>query len=88
MYILKVKKSVDNFLYTLENYDEIKLKIQQLKHFKSSKKLDLDIKKMQNIKKNQEFYRLRIGDVRVIFQLLKKENIIWVKTANFRGKVY
>ena len=88
MFTIKVKKSVDKFLSSLQNFDEIKLKIGQLKYFKSSKNLNLDIKKMKSNKKNQELYRLRIGEIRIIFELLREDDIIWIKTANFRGSVY
>lgn len=88
MYEVQIKNKVLKFVESLENKDEVKHKLKQLEFFKSNVKLDLDIKKLKGQKKSLEFYRLRIGDVRFIFQVLKDNKIILVKVANFRGSVY
>lgn len=88
MYEVQIKNKVLKFVNTLENKKDIKHKLKQLEFFKSNVKLDLDIKRLKGQKKNLEFYRLRIGDIRFIFQVLKDNKIILVKIADFRGSVY
>ena len=88
MYVVDINKKVYKFLISLDNSQEIISKLKTLKHFKSSKSLNLDIKRFRGTKKNQEVYRLRIGEIRFIFEVFKEKNIIWIKAADYRGKVY
>jgi mRNA-degrading endonuclease RelE of RelBE toxin-antitoxin system len=43
---------------------------------------------MKSQKKNIDLFRLRIGEIRIIFQLFNEEKIIFVKLADYRGRVY
>ena len=86
MYKLFVSKKVDKFIDSLENSKEVWVKIRLLKNFKSDKKLELDIKKLKGQKKNLDLFRLRIGTIRIIFQVLDNKKVIWVKAADFRGE--
>ena len=88
MYSIEIKGRVFKFLLSLQNSKEILSKIEKLKYFKSNRKIKLDIKKMQNQKKSREIYRMRIGDIRIIFEIFKDKNLVYIKEANFRGKVY
>ena len=88
MYEVQIKNKVLKFVKTLENKEDIQYKLKQLEFFKSNVKLDLDIKRLKGQKKNLDFYRLRIGEVRFIFQVLKNSRIILVRIANFRGSIY
>ena len=88
MYNIELHNKVFKFINSLENSNEIWSKIKLLKSFKSDKKLGLDIKKLRGQKKNLELYRLRVGDIRVIFQILNDKKVIWVKAADFRGNIY
>ena len=76
MYKIDVHNKAYKFINSLENSDEIWLKVKLLKSFKSDKKLELDIKKLRGQKKNLELYRLRVGGIRVIFQVLDNKKII------------
>ena len=42
-----------------------------------------DIKKI-----GQKTYRLRVGDIRIIFDYSKQEKRVFVKYVDFRGRVY
>jgi len=42
-----------------------------------------DIKKI-----GERTYRMRIGEIRVIFDYIKDENVVFVKFVDFRGRVY
>lgn len=44
-----------------------------------------------NIKKMQGFanrYRYRIGDFRVVYEVMDKELIVWVLETDWRGNIY
>ncbi len=84
MYDIKIKKRVIRFINSQLNSNNIMSKIYILKDFRSNKRLGLDIERV--IGKNKDLYRLRVGDIRFIFEVL--ENIIIVKTADYRGSVY
>jgi mRNA-degrading endonuclease RelE of RelBE toxin-antitoxin system len=88
MYCINVAKNVNRFIENLPNSQIIKNKINELKYFKSNIRLHLDIKKMKSQKKNIDLFRLRIGEIRIIFQLFNEEKIIFVKLADYRGRVY
>ncbi len=72
----------------MQNSNQIKEKLIELKEFKSNKKLHLDIKKLNGGANNQEIFRLRIGEIRFIFEIIGDENLIIVKLADYRGRVY
>jgi len=88
MYDVEVKKNVLKFIESLPNSNHIKENLKELNKFKSDKKLHLDIKKLNGGTKNQEIFRLRIGEIRFIFEILKEENLIIIKLADYRGRVY
>jgi len=46
---------------------------------------NLDIKKMVE---STNFYRLRIGKVRIIFEILNKEKEVWIRKIGYRGGIY
>ncbi|OGY49294.1 MAG: hypothetical protein A3D39_00500 [Candidatus Buchananbacteria bacterium RIFCSPHIGHO2_02_FULL_39_17] len=46
---------------------------------------NLDIRKMVN---TPNFYRLRIGKVRVLFEVDDKTQEIWIRKIKYRGAVY
>ena len=69
----------------LEKLDE-KRKDSVLKVLKSLEKFPLiraDIKKI-----GERTYRIRIGEIRVIFDYDKDRNAVFVKLIDFRGRVY
>lgn len=51
----------------------------------SSSKAHLDIKKLVNV---TSFYRLRIGKVRVIFEIFENKKQLWIRKVGYRGSVY
>jgi len=62
---------------------KVLLKIRQLA--KDPFSGNLDIKKLATTKNS---FRLRVGDMRVIYELETKKKIIWVWEIDYRGKVY
>jgi mRNA interferase RelE/StbE len=57
-------------------------KIQSLSNFRSLN----TIKKMEG--RLRDNYRMRVGDVRVIFDVDEENKIVWVVDMGFRGGVY
>lgn len=45
----------------------------------------LDIKKMSGV---SGFYRLRLGKTRVIFEVIIKKEVIWIRKIGYRKDVY
>lgn len=45
----------------------------------------LDVKRMKLTKRS---WRLRLGKIRVIYEVLEKEKAIWVAKIKFRGDIY
>lgn len=48
-------------------------------------KTALDIKRMKTTKRS---WRLRIGKIRIVYEILKRKKIIWVAKIKFRGDIY
>jgi len=63
--------------------DKILLKIGQLK--KDPLSSELDIKKLATTKRS---YRLRIGNIRVIYEVENKGKVIYIHEIDFRGNIY
>jgi mRNA interferase RelE/StbE len=86
MYDIKIHKTVIKFLKTrtISEQKLIHTKIDLLKSdpFKNSY---LDIKKLKGI---DRLYRLRIGRIRIIYQVFEDELLILIITAGTRGDVY
>ena len=88
MYNIDIHNNAYKFITSLNNSETIFSKIKLLKHFKSREKLDLDIKKLQGQNKNKNLYRLRIGTIRIIFQVINEKNIIYIRAVDYRGNIY
>jgi mRNA interferase RelE/StbE len=86
MYTIKIHKFVIKFIKTrtISEQKLIYTKIDLLKSdpFKNS---NLDIKKLKGI---DRLYRLRIGRIRIIYQVFEDELLILIITAGTRGDVY
>lgn len=83
MYEIELSKKQLKFINSLKNYDIVIKKIKELKYF--------HINKIVNIKRMKGnwygFYRLRIGNLRIIFYE-KDENIIKIHKISFRENIY
>ena len=86
MYSLKIHKSVLKFLKSRNSSEKktIQTKLNLLKDNPFSHQY-LDIKR---IKGNREYYRLRIGKIRIIYQVIDTKLIILVMSAGSRGNIY
>jgi len=44
------------------------------------------IKKMEG--RDKDYYRMRVGDIRILFRVREGEKTIWVTDIGFRGSIY
>ncbi len=86
MYTIKIHKKATKFLSTrnLSEKKLIKQKLNLLKEDPFSHSL-LDIKMMKGL---ENVFRLRIGKIRIIYQVMNDKLLILVVTAGSRGDVY
>lgn len=86
MYSLKIHKKALKFLnsQTFAVKSNIRQKLNLLKENPHSHKR-LDIKKLKD---TQEYYRLRIGSIRIIYKIIDKELTILATNAGNRGDIY
>lgn len=59
--------------------------IQEIARLKYPPPKFLDIKKLVN---TPNFYRLRVGKIRVIFEVLERGTVIMIRKVGYRGNVY
>jgi len=45
------------------------------------------VKKMSG-KDKKDFYRMRVGNLRVLFRVIEKDKTVWVVDMGFRGGIY
>jgi mRNA-degrading endonuclease RelE of RelBE toxin-antitoxin system len=38
--------------------------------------------------KDKDYYRLRVGDIRVLFRVIEENKTVWITDMGFRGSVY
>ena len=83
-YTVRLSDETIKKLRKLDKKQAVKItdKIQYLSDFRSLN----TIKKMEGrIRSN---YRLRVGDIRVIFDVDEKDKIVWIVDVGFRGSIY
>ena len=86
MFIIKAKKSVEKFFRELPDKDKKRVEraLMILKENPLAYKR-LDIAKVEGYK---NIYRLRVGKIRIIYEVFWNERIILLHRAHFRGKIY
>lgn len=85
MYKIFVTKKAEKELDKLSSSDikQVVKKIPQLSSpFKTG---NMDIKKLSGIR---GFYRLRIGKIRIIFEIDEDKREIWIRKIGYRSRVY
>ena len=89
---IKLSKSADKFLKKLDSngQEAVIEKIGTLKTCLETQKIyppeELDIKKLKGDLSG--FSRIRVGKIRVIFQIRKETNEIFIYDINYRGNIY
>lgn len=59
--------------------------LQKIQKLSSPFSHSLNIKKLINV---TSFYRLRIGKVRIIFEIDHQEKEVWIRKIGYRGSIY
>ena len=85
MYQLLYHPRTEKFLKKISQKElsKIILKLERLRKDPNNK--NLNIKKLATTQKS---YRLRLGNIRVIYELDKKNKIIYIHDIDFRGNIY
>ena len=89
---VEISKSANKFLENLQsqNHEAVLEKIRILKQSLENREIyppdELDIKKLKGRLKG--FYRIRVGKLRIIFQIQRDADTIFIYEINFRGSVY
>ena len=84
MFEIIINKRVIKFIDSSSNSEKIREKLKRLKDFRSNKRLGLDITRFKN--KEKDRYRIRIGEIRFIFDIVS--NKIFIYAGDYRGRVY
>ncbi len=86
MYKIIIHKNVSKFLQicSLSKKRLLKKKISFLAE-NPFNHAELDIKKLKGVENS---YRLRVGKIRIIYQVLEKRLLVIVITGGFRGDIY
>jgi len=50
--------------------------------------LFIDLHDLEKLKGRDDYYRIRIGDHRVIFKIIKEKNVIYVEKIGRRERIY
>ena len=83
MFEIELSKKQLKFIKSLNNANLVVKKIKELAHFQTIK-----IENVKKMKGNWHgFYRLRVGDLRIIFYE-KDETTIKIHKIGFRGNIY
>ncbi|PSB24356.1 type II toxin-antitoxin system RelE family toxin [Stenomitos frigidus] len=89
---IKLSKAADKFLQKLDRSSQqaVIAKIGTLKACLETQKIyppeELDIKKLKGTLSG--FSRIRVGKIRVIFQIRRETNEIFIYDINYRGNIY
>jgi len=89
---IKLSKAADKFLQKLDRAGQkaVIAKIGTLKACLETQKIyppeELDIKKLKGDLSG--FSRIRVGKIRVIFQIRRETNEIFIYDVNYRGNIY
>lgn len=84
MYKILFTKKAEKDLDKLTRTDVIKI-IKTLQNFTYPFPPHFDIKKLVN---TPDFYRIRTGKIRIIFEIEHKQKTIWIRKAGYRGGIY
>lgn len=85
MYNLNFHPRVAKKLKQLHPNDKKRIVEKIDKLSQNPKDASLDIKKLANTKNS---FRLRIGNLRAIFEVAEKEKIVYIWDVDYRGSIY
>jgi len=83
-YKILLTKKVERQLRRLSSSDAKQI-IRFLQKFDFPFEKNLDIKKLLN---SPDFFRIRFGKIRIIFEIDHRKKEIWIRRVAYRGRVY
>jgi len=84
VYKVYLAQKAEKEIYKLSSVDSRKV-LEKIPLLKDPFSQNLDIKKLTN---SPGFYRLRIGNVRMIFVIDNKKNEVIIRKIGYRGNIY
>lgn len=85
MYRIKLTKEAVKFIEKCDQNTKKRIK-EAVKRILQSPYVSKNIKKLKD--KFPHLYRYRIGNIRIIYQIQKEEEIVFIVTIDYRGNVY
>ncbi|NWF66800.1 MAG: type II toxin-antitoxin system RelE/ParE family toxin [Campylobacterales bacterium] len=83
IYEIKLSKKAEKYLLKLQENQESKI-IEKVKELKIEPTINKNVKKLEG----NPFWRLRVGDFRVIFDILDNKVVVLILKIGSRGDVY
>jgi mRNA interferase RelE/StbE len=85
MHRIKLAKEAVKFTEKCDSSTKERIK-EAIKKIARSPYIGKNIKKLKN--KFPPLYRYRVGDIRIIYQIQKEEEVVFIVTIGYRGDVY
>lgn len=79
-------RSAHKFIEQQKIYDDVRALLIKLLMKLEGKAVNIDLKKLEG--DWEGYYRIRKQKIRIIFEIQKSANIIYIEKIDFRGSVY
>ncbi len=84
MYTVRLSKAVEKDLRKIDPVMRRRV-LEKLNNLKENPRTGPNIKTMQGFVNR---FRYRIGDFRIVYEVIDKELVVWVLEADWRGNIY
>ncbi len=84
MYTVRFSKKAEKALNKIDHVMKRRV-LQKIENITASPKNGPNIKKIQGF---YDRYRYRIGDFRVIYEVIDSDLVVWVLESDWRGNIY
>lgn len=84
MYTVRFSKKAEKALKKIDPVMRRRV-LEKMQYLENSPRTGPNIKTMQGFSNR---YRYRIGDFRVVYEVIDKELIVWVLETDWRGNIY
>ncbi len=84
MYTVRFSKNAEKSLKKIDPVMKRRV-LEKMKYLETSPRTGPNIKTMQGFSNR---YRYRLGDFRVVYEVIDQELVVWVIEADWRGNIY
>lgn len=84
MYTVRFSKKAEKYLKKIDPVMKRRV-LQKIGNITTNPRIGPNIKSMQGFHNR---YRYRIGDFRVVYEIIDSELVVWVLEADWRGNIY